>query len=90
MIFFKLSLIVSHNIVIQNLQWKNMGHHARLEHIIGSIQFTLRFAGTIEETIKFLFYDTGTRLEKTLTKNFLQVHDLENRILCPQKGGLKG
>ena len=34
-------------------------------------------------TIKFLFYDTGTRPEKVLTKN-IRLGDLEDRILCPR------
>ena len=35
-------------------------------------------------TIKCLFYGTGTRPERVLTKNIRRVRDLEDKILCPR------
>ena len=37
-----------------------------------------------KEIIIFLFYGTGTRPEKVLTKNIRRVRDFEDRILCPR------
>ena len=31
-----------------------------------------------------MFYDTGTRSEKVLTRNIRRVCDLEDRSLCPR------
>ena len=39
---------------------------------------------TIDQKKQLLFYDTGTRPEKVLTKNILWVRKLEDRILCPR------
>ena len=37
-----------------------------------------------KETIKSLFYGTGTRPEKVWAKNIRRMRDLEDRILCPR------